>query len=395
MGASSLPRLEDADLAGKRVLVRADLNVPLDGGRVADDFRVRAFLPTLGHLVEQGCRVVVCSHLGRPGGPDDRYRMAPVAAVLAGLAGRGVIPVGEVVGPEAEEAVGALDAGAVALLENLRFHPGETSNDPGLADALAGLADVYVNDAFGASHRAHASIVGVPGRLPAAAGLLLAAEVDTLGRLLAGPERPYVVVLGGAKVSDKIGVVRNLLDRTDRILIGGGMCFTFLKARGASIGDSLVDADQLDDVRDLLDEADDRIALPTDVACGEGPDATEATAAPADAIPDGLMGLDIGPETAERFGAEIREAGTVLWNGPMGVFENDAFAAGTRTVAEAVAACPGFTATGGGDTAAALAALGLDGDVDFLSTGGGASLEFLEGSTLPGIEALERARRIN
>jgi phosphoglycerate kinase len=373
------------------VLVRADLNVPLRDGAVADDFRIRAFLPTLDHLVAERARIVVCSHLGRPKGPDDAYRLRPVAGAMAKLIDREVTPVPEVVGRQAEAAVSALEPGHIVLLENLRFEPGETSNDPAFADALASLAEFYVNDAFGSCHRAHASVVGVPQRLPSAAGFLLADEVENLSELLGEPKRPFVVVLGGAKVADKIGVVRHLLGTADRILIGGGMCFTFLKAAGRPIGRSLLDADHIADVEAVLQEAGDTIRLPTDIVYAPGLEATEGRTG--DAVPDDQMGLDIGAATADAFAREIEAAGTVFWNGPMGVFENAAFAGGTQRVAEAVARCPGKTVTGGGDTAAALAAFGLDEAVDFLSTGGGASLEFLEGRTLPGIAALAAGRQ--
>jgi phosphoglycerate kinase len=382
-----LPRLEDADVAGRRTLVRADLNVPLDDrGDVADDFRLRAFLPTLEFLVETGARVIVCSHLGRPKGVEEPLRLRPVAEVLSALCGRVVMPVPEVVGPQAEAACTALQTGQVAMLENLRFHPGETANDPAFADALASLAEIYVNDAFGASHRAHASIVGVPARRPHAAGFLLAEEVETLSRLLEDPPRPFVAVLGGAKVADKLGVIRNLLAKADRVVVGGGMCFTFLRARGLEVGRSLVDDVHLDEIRDVMDN--ERLMLPSDVMVGSGPDATETDLASVTDIPSDAMGLDIGPASGEAFARAIAGAEAVFWNGPMGVFENPVFAQGTKTVAQAVARCDGFTITGGGDTAAALDAFDLAADVDFVSTGGGASLEFLEGRTLPGIAAL-------
>ena len=362
------------------MLVRADLNVPLEDGVVTDDFRIKAFLPTLERILERGGRAIVCSHLGRPKGPDAKYTLAPVAAVLSeALAGDVPLVIDYDKVPEVR----------VVLLENLRFNAGETSNDPSFAEALTSLADVYVNDAFGACHRAHASIVGPPTRLPSAAGLLLQREIENLSTLLGEPERPYVVVLGGAKVADKIGVVRNLLDKADRILIGGGMCFTFLKARGAQIGNSIVDTDAFIDVAEIV--WDDAIGLPTDVVVADTFDATEAwDTVRASEIPSGMLGLDIGPDSAAAFAKEILGAKTVFWNGPMGVFEKEAFAHGTKLVAVAVADCPGYTVTGGGDTAAALARFGLEGSVDFASTGGGASLEFLEGKPLPGITALQK-----
>ncbi len=308
--------------------------------------------------------------------------MAPVAAALsAALAG----DVPRVVD------YGSVPDVRVALLENLRFNEGETKNDPAFSERLCSMADAYVNDAFGSCHRAHASIVGPPQKLPSAAGRLLVREVENLSKLLGSPDRPHVVVLGGAKVSDKIGIVRNLLDRADKILIGGGMCFTFLKARGFDVGDSLVDEDSFNDVVSLVD--DERIVLPTDIVVAESFEATVTKATVAiDSIPSGTLGLDIGPESAATFARELEGAKTVFWNGPMGVFERPAFAEGTRVVAEAVANCEGYTVTGGGDTAAALAAVGLADSIDFASTGGGASLEFLEGKTLPGIAALTKER---
>jgi phosphoglycerate kinase len=377
---AALPTLDGLDVGGKRVLVRADLNVPLDDGRITDDFRIRAFLPTLERILERGGRAVIVSHLGRPKGPDAKFTLAPVAAVLsAALAGD--VPL-----------VSDLDKvpdTRVALLENIRFEPGETKNDPAFAERLSSLADVYVNDAFGSCHRAHASIVGPPARLPSAAGLLLQREIENLSKLLESAERPYIVVLGGAKVADKIGVVRNLLDKADRIIIGGGMCFTFLKARGAQVGESIVDSEAFIEVASIC--WDDKIMLPTDIVVADTFEATEAwDVVRSEKIPSGMLGLDIGPDSAAAFAKEILGAKTVFWNGPMGVFEKPAFADGTQMVAEAVAVCEGFTATGGGDTAAALAAFGLDGKVDFESTGGGASLEFLEGKSLPGIAALTK-----
>jgi phosphoglycerate kinase len=376
--AVALPRLDDLDVAGRRVLVRADLNVPLEHGTITDDLRIRAFLPTLERILERGGEAIVCSHLGRPKAPDPRYTLAPVAAALsAALAGDVPLVLDYTKVPEVR----------VCLLENLRFDAGETNNDAVFAGTLASLADSYVNDAFGACHRAHASIVGPPAKLPSAAGLLLEREVENLSKLLAEPERPYVVVLGGAKVKDKIGVVRHLLEKADEILIGGGMCFTFLKARGAQVGRSIVDAEAYIDVAEIV--WSDRLVLPTDVVVADRTDAEDAWDVVRD-VPSGMVGLDIGPETAAAYANEISKAKTVFWNGPMGVFERDAFADGTCTVARAVAAAGAFTVTGGGDTAAALAKCGGAGRVDFESTGGGASLEFLEGKTLPGIAALTK-----
>lgn len=377
-GPGGLPPLDSLDLAGKRVLVRADLNVPLEDGRITDEFRITAFLPTLERILERGGTATVCSHLGRPKGPDARYTLAPVAAALS-KALAGDVPL--------VEDYAAIPKERVVLLENLRFHAGETGNDPAFVEALTAEADAYVNDAFGSCHRAHASIVGPPSRLPSAAGLLLTREVEQLSPLLGSPKRPYVVVLGGAKVADKIGVVRNLLGKADKILIGGGMCFTFLKARGGKIGASIVDEAAFIDVAEIV--WDDTIVLPTDVVVADRFEADEAwDVVRADDIPSGMLGLDIGPESAAAFAAEIAGAGTVFWNGPMGVFERPAFAGGTKLVAVAAADSAAHTVTGGGDTAAALAAFGLEDAVDFASTGGGASLEFLEGKTLPGLAAL-------
>lgn len=361
MGAR-LPTLEDLpDPTGKRVLLRADFNVPIADGKVTDDFRIRATLPTIEWLRARGATVVACSHLGRPKGrPDPRYSMEPVRARLAEL------------------------APGVALLENLRFDPGEEANDPAFVERLCDGMDLYVNDAFGASHRAHASIVGPPTRLPSAAGRLLAREVEVLGGLLTGPQRPFVALLGGAKVSDKLGVIEALLERVDTLCVGGAMCFTFLLAAGHAVGASLVEPDSVDACRRLLD----RVELPTDIVA-EGPGGEVATVGRD--IPEGWRGLDIGPETAAAFAARMSEAATVFWNGPMGMFEDERFAAGTRTVAEAVAAAAGFTVVGGGDSAAALAQLGLADRVDHLSTGGGASLEFIERGDLPGLAALRGA----
>ncbi|HVE91619.1 MAG TPA: phosphoglycerate kinase, partial [Actinomycetota bacterium] len=361
-------------------------------GRVADDFRIRSFLPTLGRLTAAGCRVVVCSHLGRPEGRDESLITAPVAQALSAAAGVPVRSVREVAGPEAAAAAADLAPGEVLMLENLRFEPGETANDPQLAVQLAALAGFYVNDAFGSSHRAHASVVGVPALLPSAAGSLLSGEVRTLSRLLEPPDRPFVVVLGGAKVSDKLGVIRNLLARADTILVGGGMCFTFLAAAGHEVGRSLLEKDRVQDVKSLMDDAGGRIVIPSDVVVAGSPDDSSGRSVPVASMPPDAMGLDIGPRTAAQFSEVVAGAGTLFWNGPMGVFEKEPFAAGTRAVAEAAAACKGFTVTGGGDTAAALAGTGgLSERIDFMSTGGGASLEFLEGRKLPGIQALEQA----
>ncbi len=392
-----LRTVDRADVRGRRILVRNDFNVPLDDdGDVTDDLRVRASVPTLRWLVEHGAKVVSCSHLGRPkGGRDDRYSLAPVVPVLAGHLGRDVRFVDDVVGDEAQRAARDLGEGQVLLLQNLRFEPGEEKNDPAFADRLASLGELYVDDAFGAAHRAHASVVGVAERLPPYAGFLLNKEVKELSRLLEGPDRPFVAILGGSKVSDKLAVLDNLLGRLDSLLVGGGMCFTFLAAQGDEIGDSLFEPDQVDSVRELLARAERegrRVLLPTDVVVADDfrEDAEHRTV-PADAIEKGWRSLDIGPETARAFGAAIAAARTVFWNGPMGVFEWPPFAAGTKAVAEAVASSDAYTVVGGGDSAAALAQLGLADEIDHLSTGGGASLEMLEGKTLPGVAVIPPA----
>lgn len=381
-------------VAGRPVLVRCDLNVPLTGGEVADDGRIRAALATITELTAQRARVIVCSHLGRPSGVDPQLSLAPVARRLAELLGAPVRFAGDVAGPDAARMAAQLGDGEVGLLENLRFSPGETSNDPDFAAALAGLAEVYVGDAFGAVHRAHASVVGVPALLPHAAGRLVVGELAALQRLVETPRRPYVVVLGGSKVSDKLGVLDHLIGRADQILVGGGMCFTLLAAQGYPVGRSLLQAAQLPAVRDLLDRAQQagvRVLLPTDVVVAPDPQRwAEAQVVPVGEIPADTAGLDIGPETAKSFAAVVGDAATVFWNGPMGLFECPAFATGTRLVAEAVAEADAFTVVGGGDSAAAVRALGLADDrFSHVSTGGGASLEFLEGRVLPGLAALE------
>ncbi|MBA2274991.1 MAG: phosphoglycerate kinase [Actinobacteria bacterium] len=391
-----MPSLDDLEVEGRRVLVRCDLNVPLEDGRITDDLRVRASVPTLKALLHRGARLAVCSHLGRPKGKVvESLRLAPVGGRLAQLLERNVTALDTITG-ERVEAVCASDD-PVVLLENLRFDPGEETNDSAFSGALAGLADAYVDDAFGAAHRAHASVVGVPERLEAkAAGLLLAEEVAVLDRLLHDPERPFVAVLGGAKVSDKLGVLANLVTRVDALCVGGAMAFTLLKARGQSVGRSLVEEDRIGEVGQVLEEAGTRgveILLPRDVVAATSPDgdADHATVKLEDI--DDRMGVDIGPQTAQRFSEAITTARTVLWNGPMGVFEIEPFAAGTKAVARALAQATdagAFTVAGGGDSAAALADLGLAGSISHLSTGGGASLEFLEGRDLPGVAALRR-----
>lgn len=392
----SIPALGDLQVAGRRVLVRVDLNVPLRDGAVADDLRLEESVPTIRRLRDAGARVILMSHLGRPKGKvSEEFRLAPVAARLAELLGSPVATASDVVGPDAQRRAASLADGEVLLLENLRFEPGEEANDDGFADALAALGEAYVDDAFGAAHRAHASVVGVPARLPeSAAGLLLEREISVLSRLLDDPPRPFVAVLGGAKVSDKLGVIDNLLGRVDALLIGGAMCFTFLAAQGKDVGASRVEQDRVESVRELLARAEAQgiaVVLPSDVVVTRAfaADAAHETVS-VDAIPADAMGLDIGPESVERFSVRLADAGSILWNGPMGVFEWDAFAAGTEGVARAVAANDGFSVVGGGDSAAAIRKLGLAEQVSHVSTGGGAALEFLEGVDLPGVAALRR-----
>jgi phosphoglycerate kinase len=391
------------ELKGKRVLVRSDLNVPLDGTTITDDGRIRASVPTLLELSDAGARVVVTAHLGRPkGSPDPAYSLRPVSERLAELLGRPVAFATDTVGASATETVAALEDGDVAVLENVRFNDGETSKDDAVrgafADQLAQLADAFVSDGFGVVHRKQASVYDVALRLPSAMGGLVASEVEVLRRLTEHPDRPYVVVLGGSKVSDKLGVIDNLIDKADKLLIGGGMVFTFLKAQGHEVGKSLLEADQLDTCTRYLSEAADRgveFVLPTDVvvdtAFPSGDREPEPTVVRASEIPADALGLDIGPESAAAFAAELADARTVFWNGPMGVFEVDAFAGGTRAVAEALTKVDGLSVVGGGDSAAAVRQLGFD-EAAFghISTGGGASLEFLEGKELPGIAVLER-----
>ncbi len=388
--------VRDADVAGKRVLVRVDFNVPLDEGRVADDTRIRAALPTIELLRERGAALVLVSHLGRPKGKVvPELSMGPVGERLVELLDAPVEQAPAVVGADVETMAAGLAPGRVLLLENVRFEAGETENDPALAESLAALADLYVNDAFGAAHRAHASTEGVAHLLPAYAGLLLEREVSELTRVVESPERPLVVVLGGAKVSDKVGVIDRFLDLADRILIGGAMCFSFFEAQGIGTGSSLVEEAGVSMAAEALRKAegsDCELMLPVDLVLGEsfaaGTDRREIDDVE---VPDGWMGLDVGPRTAAAYAEAIAAAGTVLWNGPMGAFELEPFAAGTRTVAEAVAAAPGTTVVGGGDSVAALHEFGLAERVDWVSTGGGASLELLEGKKLPGVEALNDA----
>jgi phosphoglycerate kinase len=384
-----LPRLEDLGrVRGCRVLVRADFNVPVRDGVITDDLRIRAALETIGWLRDERAAVVLCSHFGRPAGkPDPQYSLAPVAHRLGELLGCTVPLSAQVIGPTAASMVASLDEGDVMLLENLRFHPGETTDDPGFAVSLCEPVEAYVNDAFGASHRAHASIVGPPRVLPSAAGRLLQREVEVLSGMLDAPKHPFVAILGGAKVSDKLGVIDALLERCDEILVGGAMAFTFFAAAGHAVGDSLVEPDRIEDCRRLLETG--RVRIPVDVVIAQEVAATaETRIVGAAGIPAGWKGLDIGPESAAIFSDAIADARMVLWNGPMGVFEIAPFASGTRAIASAVAECAGFTIVGGGDSAAAVREFGLADQVDHVSTGGGASLELIEQGDLPGLAAL-------
>ncbi len=383
--------IRDVEVQGRRALVRVDFNVPLAEGVVTDDTRIRAALPTIQYLLDHGATVILCSHLGRPkGGPAPEFRMDPVARRLSELLGRPVTKLDDLVGPAVEAAVRAAPPGAVLLLENTRFHPGETKNDPELARQLAALADLYVNDAFGSAHRAHASTEGVAHYLPAVAGFLMEKELEYLGGALAAPRRPFVAILGGAKISDKIGVIENLLGRVDALLIGGGMANTFLKAAGYEVAASLVEDGSLDTAGDLLRRAGDRLTLPVDLIVADRFEADALSQVVAvGSVPPGWRILDIGPRTLELFQERLAGARTVVWNGPMGVFEFPRFARGTEAVARMVAALPeATTIIGGGDSAAAVQQVGLADRMSHISTGGGASLEFLEGKTLPGVAAL-------
>jgi phosphoglycerate kinase len=388
--------VRDAPVKGRRVLVRVDFNVPLENGEVADDTRIRAALPTIELLRERGAALILVSHLGRPKGErDSALSMAPVARRLEEVLGSEVKLAAGVIEGDVDLTCGALGPGDVLLLENVRFEPGETQNDPKLAENLAQLADLFVNDAFGAAHRAHASTAGVADYLPAYAGLLLEREVRELTKVVESPQHPLVVILGGAKVSDKVGVIERFLEVADRILIGGAMCFSFFRAQGIETGDSLVEEAGVELAKEALQQAEDsdcELSLPVDLVLGREFSAeTERRESDGVEVPEGWMGLDIGPRSAAGYAEAIAAAGTVLWNGPMGAFELEPFAGGTRTVAEAVAKAPGTTVVGGGDSVAALNQFGLEDEVDWVSTGGGASLELLEGKQLPGIEALLNA----
>lgn len=387
------PTVADLPVSGRRVLLRSDLNVPLRDGRVSDDFRLRAALPAIQQLRQAGAAVILCSHLGRPGGRVvDELRLAPVAAALSELGGFPISYATDSVGPEAWRPAEAARPGEVVLLENTRFHPGETANDPDYASELAGCADFFVLDAFGSAHRAHASTVGVPALLRSAAGPLLDRELGVFRRLLEDPARPFTVVLGGAKISDKLPLIRALLPKVDAMLVGGGMCFSLLAVEGYEVGNSLVEPDRFDSLQDLLRTPEaDRLVLPSDViAADRFEEGARGSTVGVKSIGEGAWGLDIGPATARQFSEVIGGSGSVFWNGPMGVFEWEAFRAGTAAVAAAVARSGAFRVAGGGDSVAALRLLGREADLDHLSTGGGAGIELLEGKTLPGMKALER-----
>ena len=393
MNALNKKTVEDLDVAGKKVLVRCDFNVPLSDGKITSDKRIVASLPTIKYLIKNGAKVILCSHLGRPKGEfKPEFSLAPVAARLSELLGQEVKMAKDVVGESAQSLAASLKDGEVMLLENVRFHKEETKNDPEFSKKLASLADLYVNDAFGSAHRAHSSTTGVADYLPSACGYLIQKEIEFMGNALANPKRPLVAILGGAKVSDKIGVITNLLDKCDTIIIGGGMAYTFMKALGYEIGTSLLEADRVDDAKAMMETAKAKgvqFIIPVDNKVGKEYDPnTEAMVISSDNIPEGWMGLDIGPKTQALFADAIKGSGTVIWNGPMGVSEWENFAAGTIAVAKAVAESGAISIIGGGDSAAAVQKLGFADKMSHISTGGGASLEFLEGKELPGIAAL-------
>jgi phosphoglycerate kinase len=383
--------MRDLNVSGQRVLVRADLNVPLEDGQVADDTRIRATLPTIRYLIERQARIALCSHLGRPGGqPVDDLRMDPVAKRLGEILGHAVDKMDDCIGPQVQQAVDMLQPGDVLVLENTRFHPGEKANDPEFAAELARLADLYVNDAFGSAHRAHASTEGVAHRLPAVAGLLMQRELSALTRLRDNPEHPFVAILGGAKISDKIGVVGRLLDGVEALLVGGGIANTFLKAEGLEVGQSLVAEGSLDDARRTLKQAGDKLVLPVDVVVAQAAEEdAERRTVGADQVEPGWQILDVGPETIARFKEELSGARMVMWNGPLGLYELAPFAGGTFALARALAELDAQTITGGGDTAAAVHESGVADKLTHVSTGGGAFLTFMEGKELPGIAALD------
>jgi phosphoglycerate kinase len=385
--------IRDIEVRDKRCFCRVDFNVPMKAGRITDDTRIRAAIPTIEYLVSHGAKVILASHLGRPGGKVvPELRMDPVAARLGEILGKKVVKLNDCVGPEVSVYVSGMAPGAVVLLENVRFYPGEERNDPGLAKDMASLADIFVNDAFGTAHRAHASTAGIAKYIPAYAGLLMEKEISALGRLLREPERPFAALIGGAKVSDKLAVLRNLLDKVDMLLIGGGMANTFLLAKGFSMGKSLAEPDMAEEARDILQKARElgkEVFLPTDLVVAASPEVGEPVkVVKADAVPDDMMALDIGPETRKEYASAVTGAKTVFWNGPMGVFEVEPFRGGTMEMAGALAGVQGFTVVGGGDSLSAIEMSGLSDKMGHLSTGGGASLEFLEGKELPGVSVL-------
>lgn len=387
--------IRDIEVEGKRVLVRVDFNVPLDKtGKVSDDTRIRAALPTIRHLVEKGARVILASHLGRPKGTfDDRYSLKPVAHRLQDLLGQNVTLVEEAVGDLPRKAISQMQDGEIVMLENVRFYSEEEKNDDRFARSLADLAEIFVNDAFGAAHRAHASTEGVARVIPGVAGFLMEKEIEFLGKALSNPDHPFVAIIGGAKVSDKIGVIGNLLGKVDTLIIGGGMANTFLRAKGLDLGKSLLEGDKVDLALELLNKATDagvKILLPVDLVISRAADPeAERKVVPVDSVPEDWMALDIGPESSQIFGKAVREAKTVIWNGPMGVFEMEPFAQGTFSIARALAESGATTIVGGGDSAAAVEKAGVAGRITHISTGGGASLEFLEGKKLPGLAVLQ------
>lgn len=394
MGMMNKMTVADIDLKGKRVIARVDFNVPLDeNGNITDDKRIRAALPTIRHIIDQGARLILVSHLGRPkNGPEAKFSMKPAAERLSELIGKEVQLAADVIGEDAKARAAALKDGEILMLENVRFHKEETKNDPDFAKELASMADIYVNDAFGTAHRAHASTAGLADYLPAVSGYLIKKELDVMGKALEDPERPFVAILGGAKVSDKIGVIESLLEKVDTLIIGGSMAYTFFAAKGYSIGTSKYEQDKVELAAKLLTKAEEKkvnLLLPVDNIVGKEFDPnTESKAVDSDKIPDGWMGLDIGPKTVELFSEAIKDAKTVVWNGPVGVFEFERFAVGTRKIAEALASSSATTIVGGGDSAAAIEQMGFSDKITHISTGGGASLEFLEGKELPGIAVL-------
>lgn len=386
--------LHDIDVKNKKVFCRVDFNVPMENGEITDDTRIKAALPTIKHLVDEGAIVILASHLGRPKGQVvEELRLDPVAKRLSDLIGCDVLKTDTVYGDEVDQAISQMEAGDILLIENVRFDAGEEANDPKLAQTFADMADLYVNDAFGTAHRAHASNAGVGAKLPAAAGFLMEKEIDTLGKALENPERPFTAIIGGAKVSDKINVIDNLLEKVDNLLIGGGLAYTFVKAQGYDVGNSLLEEDKIDLAKEFMQKAKDRgvnFYLPKDVIVADDFSAEADTKIVAiDEIPSDWEALDIGPETREEYAKVIAESNLIVWNGPMGVFEMNPFAGGTRAVAKALAETEGYSVIGGGDSAAAIEQFGFSEDVDHVSTGGGASLEFMEGKVLPGVDALD------